>query len=229
MKAPPLAKNYGSLTPEERFRLIMAASGRGDEAERNRLKNAGGKIMLSIQDHAPYAQAFDELAFLIFIELLDEAARYRDAFAFDDDTGDNLDADESGEEESDDAAEETAARTDEGPAEDDSAKPLWLRTFDLALASGYMLRTRANGWKLFCERLNVPPFLLWEVLPGFDRLQRALAFTEKAAFVPEGFLRWLNDGRPKGAPELTTLALTIEAVADEIAEAFRERVEWWGG
>jgi hypothetical protein len=228
MNANAVCKLYGSLTPEERFRLIMAASGRGDEAERNRLKNAGERILLSIQDHAPYAQAFDELAFLIFIELLAEAASYQEGFLIADDTGDNLSADED-EEESDDAAEESAAQADEGPAEDDSEKPLWLRTFDLALASGYVLRTKANGWKLFCERLDVPPFLLWEILPGFDRLQRALAFTEKAAFVPEGFLRWLNDGRPKGAPELTAVPLTVEGVADEIEEMFRQHVQWWGG
>ncbi len=92
-----------------------------------------------------------------------------------------------------------------------------------------MLRTRANGWKLFCERLSVPPFLHWEILPGFDRLQRALAFTEKAAFVPEGFLRWLNRVRPKGQPELTAVPLTVEGVADAIAEAFRQSVQWWEG
>ncbi len=80
MKAPPLAKNYKCLTPEERFRLILAASGRGDEAERDRLKNAGGRITLSLQDHAPYAQAFGDLALLIFIELLEEAASYQEGF-----------------------------------------------------------------------------------------------------------------------------------------------------
>jgi len=31
MNANAVAKHYGILTPEERFRLILAASGRGDE------------------------------------------------------------------------------------------------------------------------------------------------------------------------------------------------------
>src|SRR5438309_11444760 len=79
MKAPPLAKNYKCLTPEERFRLILVASGRGDEAERNQLVRAGDRIHLSMQDHAPYADAFNELAMLMFIELLEEAALYHDA------------------------------------------------------------------------------------------------------------------------------------------------------
>ena len=225
MKAPPLAKNYQCLTPEERFRLILAASGRGDEAEAARLVNAGGRITLSMPDHAPFAQAFNDLALLTFIELVDEAARYQAALAFNDDVRDTYEADEA-EEESDDAAEEKDAAADE---EDASQEPICFRTLDIALAAGYMLRTKANGWKLFCERLNVPPFLLWEVLPGFKRVQRTLALTEKAAFVPEGFLRWLNRVRPSGAPELTVVPLTVERVADETEKAFRWRVQWWGG
>jgi hypothetical protein len=37
MNANALVKNYGRLAPEERFRLILAARGRGDEAESDRL------------------------------------------------------------------------------------------------------------------------------------------------------------------------------------------------
>jgi hypothetical protein len=98
----------------------------------------------------------------------------------------------------------------------------------LALAAGFVLRTRAAGWRLFCERLSIPPFLLWEMLPGCDRLQRALRLADQAAFVPEVFLRWLNRIRPEGAPELAELPLTAEAVADGHAKLFRSRVEWWG-
>jgi hypothetical protein len=229
MKAPPLAKNYKCLTPEERFRLILAASGRGDEAERDRLAHAGERIALSFQDHAPYGQAFGELSLLTFIELLEEAASYQEGFAIANDTRDTCGADED-EEESDDTCEETDAPADDDAAQEDaSQEPACVRALDLALASGYMLRTKANGWKLFCERLNVPPFLLWEEFPGFDRVQRALALAEKAAFVPEGFLVWLNRVRPKGEPEYTAVPLTVEGVADSNAEAFRHRVHWWAG
>ena len=112
---------------------------------------------------------------------------------------------------------------------ENNPEPVCMRALDIALAAGYMLRTTANGWKLFCERLNVPPFLLWEESPGFDRVQRALALAEKAAFVPEGFLRWINRVRPKGEPELTAVPLTPEGVAAATAEAFRQRVQWLGG
>jgi hypothetical protein len=82
---------------------------------------------------------------------------------------------------------------------------------------------------LFCARLSVPPFALMEGLPGFDRLRRALALTERAAFVPAGFLRWLNEARPAGAAEMTEVPLTAEAVADEVERLFRDRAAWWGG
>lgn len=226
MKAPPLAKNYGCLSPEERFRLILAAHGRGDEAERDRLVRAGDRIHLSMQDHAPHADAFNELAMLMFIELLEEAALYHDAF------------ERCHQEEPEGSEEAEGKRDPDGEADANAGEDhaatnpdcsTWDRYFDLFLASGYELRAELEGWKLFCEKLNIPPFLLWEVLPGFDRLQRALALAEKAAFTPEGFLRWLNRIRPAGQPELTTVPLTAEAVAKAAEEAFRKRVEWWGG
>jgi hypothetical protein len=65
VNANAVARHYSNLTAEERFRLILAAGASGDEAERDRLVSAGQRITLSVQDHAPYAHAFDELAFLV--------------------------------------------------------------------------------------------------------------------------------------------------------------------
>jgi hypothetical protein len=196
MNMGSLARQYDKLTPEERFRLILAAGLRGDKAEQGRLASAGKRITLSMPDHAPFAHAFSELTILAFLELLDEAAGYLESFyRGDDDT--------------------TIAE----------------RFFHLSLASGFMLRTKTDGWKLFCERLNIPPFALWEGLPGLDRFKRALALTENepAAFGPYEFLAWMNERRPDGKPELTELPFTAESLADADADAFRKRSEWWGG
>jgi hypothetical protein len=223
MKVPPLAKNYSCLTPEERFRLILAASGRGDEAERDRLVRAGGRVTLSVQDHAPYAHAFDKLDMMVFLDLLEEAARYHDAF-------DDLHrADPGGDDDEFEAkpAKEPGAKTNEEDL--DRALAVWDRYFDLVAASGYVLRAKADGWKLFCERLNIPPFMHWEMLPGFDRLQRALALAEKVAFTAEGFLKWLNRIRPKGKPKLTELPLVAESVAKTLENTFQQCVQWWRG
>jgi hypothetical protein len=88
---------------------------------------------------------------------------------------------------------------------------------------------QSDGWKLFCERSSLPPFLLWQCLPAFDRLQRYLSLAEKVAFAAERFLRWLNAVRPAGEPELTEVPLTVERVADATAKVFHARVEWWSG
>ncbi len=56
-----------------------------------------------------------------------------------------------------------------------------------------------------------------------------LALAEKAAFVPEGFLLWLNRVRPEGEPEVTAVPLTPEGVAAATAKEFRHRVQWLGG
>ena len=93
MKAKPLTQHYPYLTPEDRFRLILAASGRGDEVERDRLIRAGKHITVSRQDHAPYACAFQEVSRLTFLQVIEEVARYFDvlagvAVAFDEYEGD---------------------------------------------------------------------------------------------------------------------------------------------
>jgi len=227
MKAPPLAKNYGSLTPEERYWLILAASGRGDVAERDRLVRASGTITLSMQDHTPYAHAFDELALQAFLELLEEAARYREHF----ERWNLVNRLKLDEEVDSQNGEDGPERDSHEEADNDAAadEPASERYLDLTLASGYVLRGKAEGWKLFCARHNTLPYLLWEMLPGFDRLQRELVLAEQIAFLPEGFLRWLNRIRPKGEPELTELSLTAETIAKANEAYFRERVRWWGG
>jgi hypothetical protein len=221
MNANAVARNYHRLAPEERFRLILAASGRGDAAERDRLARSAGRIGLSFQDHWPYAVAFGRVSLMTFIDLQEDAALYTDAFIHLEDAGDL-----SGDEDAGEGASGTGD-TEGGPASaDDEAED----DLGLALAAGFLLRVKADGWKLFCERLNVPPFMMWEGLPGFGRLRRALALAEKVAFVPEGFLSWMNAvGRRLGEPELTESPLTVEGVAAALEDVFRDRVRWWGG
>jgi hypothetical protein len=102
MNVNTIARQYARLTPEERFRLILAASARGDEAERDLLVNAGERVTLAMPDHAPYAHAFQEIALLVFIELFEAAARYFEAFGRMGDARDLLGTDD-GEEEGDEA------------------------------------------------------------------------------------------------------------------------------
>ena len=235
VNANAVGKHYSLLTPEERFRLIVAAGARGDHAEQGRLVNAGERIALSSRDHAPFAHAFAELELHTFIELLEECANYHDAFDRSDDAELRHEAEDDPEDDATEAEDEGGVGEDgdagdlEATADADE-KSYWERFLDIAMASGFGLKVKADGWKLFCERMNIPPFALWECLPGFDRLQRALALAEKAAFVPEGMIRWLKSIRPEGKTEPTVeMLVTAKDVADGLEKMFRDHVEWWGG
>jgi len=240
-----VARNYNLLTPEERFRLIVAAGTRGDPAEAQRLIGAGPPINLRMPNHAPFAHAFLELLLQMFIELQDAAAAYLDAFlqadladAFATDAvADDLQDDAVEDTQDDEAevveagdAEATSADADTAGAEPAGGKrSLSERRLSAALALGFILKVKADGWKLFCERLNLPPLAGWSGLPGLERLRRALKLAEEAAFMPEGMLRWLNAVRPAGEPEIHDVAMTAEDTAAGLERIFRERVAWWGG
>jgi hypothetical protein len=236
MNTNTLTKSYDALTPEERFRLILAASARGDEAERDRLAHAGPRLALRMSEHVPFAQAFNELATLVYIELLEMAAFYNDANEAAQDAldcpADAQDKEDCPEEESEEDEDDSQDETELAAAPSDcgaSKGPAWERLMQVAYSVGYMLRTLADGWKLFCKRLNIPSFLLWKEYPGFDRLQRALALTEKTAFTMEGLLSWLNRIRPAGEPERSEIPFTVEGIAEATEKAFQARAAWWSG
>jgi hypothetical protein len=232
MNTNALAKNYGSLTPEERFRLIVAAGDRGDETEQHRLTDTGQRITLSMPAHAPYAHAFHELLFWMYIELLEDAALYHDCFAQrDKQLRDSII----------EAAKKTKKTKATTPRTKDRTRkkgalewPDWHHSGRMAYAVGFLFKVKLEGWKLFCARLNVSPVALWEQmdLPGLDRLKSAWALIHAGAVFPSAaeMLRWVNEVRPAGDPEYTGANIMTAAwFAAGLDASFRERVEWWGG
>jgi hypothetical protein len=230
-----LANHYSQLTPEELFRLIMAANARGDETELDRLGNAGPRITVSMLAHLPYARAFGTYSFTTYIELLDEAADYLDEFQHALNEDDRVGARKpirrrmriKG---TTPNREELAAEN----AEDDADKPPLWETMDVVKMIGFLFKSHAVGWKLFCERWNADPWAAWERadFPGLNRITRTLALIQCGFVFPttEDALRWMNTIRPIGKPELTEACLpTGEEVADRYDGEFRELVRWLGG
>lgn len=239
MNTNPLVRHYGNLSPEERFRLAVAARARGDEAEQGRLLKAGERITLRMADSAPWSHAFNELATVVFIEMLDEAANYDDAAhrLFDVECFDGEDDPEADDSESEsEPIEAQSAGEDTTESNGAGERTITDRLSDLYLAQGFLLKAKADGWKLFCERLTVPPFAVWMFLPGFERFRRTLEETEDneyrpgAAFRPEGMLRFLRCIRPESElePTLDNL-ISAECTAAELDRRFRQLVEQWGG
>jgi hypothetical protein len=226
-----LANHYSQLTPEELFRLIMAANARGDEAERDRLANAGQRITLSMSAQSPYARAFEEFSFATYIELLEEAANFLDEHqrARNAVAGAKIPI-RRRMRMTKPSAEQRAA---EKAADDADKQPLWTQS-DLVNALGFQFKARLIGWKFFCERWNADPTALWDAgdFPGLDRLGRTCGLIRSGlAFpTPADLARWLNTVRPFGDPELTEANIaTAEQIADSLDAEFRERVRWWGG
>jgi hypothetical protein len=236
-----LARHYDRLGAEERFRLILAAGARGDEAEQDRLYLAAPRITLRFSHHAPWAHAFDQLATLVYVELLDEVARHQDAFErWSDAAEDSDDEDDASPDDEDEEGEGEDGEEDEHdaavPERVSHESPIWTRMLALYYAQGFMLKTKIAGWKLFCERLTLPPFELWKLLPGFDRLQRAIDLLDNRqhgpppAFEPEGMVNWLCQMRPDGQPEPTLDRLVSpERFADDLEKALRQCVKMYGG
>jgi hypothetical protein len=210
MNLKQVKSTYSTLSAEERFRLILAASGRDDDAERQQLVNAGQTKNLSFSDHWPYAQAFSEISSLVFMELMEEATVYNDLLL-----SRNHQRVKNGK----------ATNSPENDTEEFDES--WQREFDLLLVTGCILHLKLKGWELFCEELQVPDRLLWQQFPGYHRLDRLLQLSKGMSFYPKGLLRWLNRKRPKGTPKLKRLPLTAKKIARSNEQAYRIRARWW--
>src|SRR6516165_10141249 len=76
MKTDCLARLYDRLTPRERLALIVAATARGDEADRARLVASGPTSLFRVPDYYGLAEGLRSLAVLHVARMLDLAARY---------------------------------------------------------------------------------------------------------------------------------------------------------
>jgi hypothetical protein len=163
-------------------------------------------------DHHPVAHAFDELATMVFLEFLEHVAQCSELLQR---------SNEYELFELDDADDES-----DPPGEE---RTLHRRALDLACASCFHFKNKVEAWKLFCGRLSVPEFLLWEHLPGYERFQRLLAVTDVLAFSPEEMKEWLNRIRPSEKPLVEAILPTADDDAEKMHEFFEERCRFWGG
>ena len=237
MRASSIATNYRWLRPEERFRLIMAASSRRDELERSRLTSSAPRFTMTVADHAPWSQALSDVALLVYIEMLEEVAAHEEALTHWREAELVWSADDSLDEahdetDTDPSIEEAADATDD----ENDGETIAERSFELFLARGYIVSAKWGGWTTFCERLGMDPLAMWRVLPGFKRFERAIDRLQARdgrpgpAFTDEGMLRWLRRQRLEGEPLPTHESLlTDERHADDLDAMFQARVEWWGG
>jgi hypothetical protein len=247
MNLNQLAKHYDKLDAEERFALIFNAGVRGDREEQQRLASLAPRIAFEVPHQQPVAQAFNDLAEQLFLELHDLAAHYLELLAesreaqYEEGDEDDDDLDCEDDEDSKPAADmpdpdsdaeesERAAGLPEGGDENSAS----LRLLWLAMGDGFMLKTKVAGWRLWCARRHLPSFAVWEILPGWKRLKRAVDHAEGTpirpgcAFAAEGMRCWLNDIRPEQSEPITELRCTAESIAGELEEWFQHRLHRHG-
>ena len=196
-----VSKQYGLLKPIERFRLVLAASERKDDADLDKLKASGKLLQFAASDDYPYQRAFISLAHWTFMGVLEEAADYRELLDY--------------------ATFMKDLETKEVPEDEDDCLP---RPWRHVMFQGYIFRTRYKGWLRFCKGLGVSPFTLWKDYPGFTRLDATFVLSGKMSFRREGFVRTVLKRQEITADDIAKCPLTPKAVALELKEMFREMV-----
>jgi hypothetical protein len=227
MNRDNLVKQYGKLTPDERFRLVNAACARGDSVERERLNNTATRIHFDIAEHGPYGHVFLELQFRTFIDLLADAALL-------------LESSQTVQSALRELRVATRVRQQKKQMmpqryehESDTVDwPSWDRATRAVRATGFMLKVKNEGWKLFCERQNSLPTELWEQLnlPGLNRLARALALVDSGVTLSTAEMAmWVNENKAAGDREVTEADIqTPEWYADLLDDCFRTRLKDMG-
>jgi hypothetical protein len=82
MNTDSLANHYHSLTPRERFPLIVAAGLRGDESESVRLVRSAPTKAFSVPNFRGLAEGFDRLCSMVMMIRLELALIYEQISAF---------------------------------------------------------------------------------------------------------------------------------------------------
>lgn len=190
MNGNGLAKLYDRLTPHERLPLIVAASLRGDDAERDRLVNSAPKHLYKVQDYYWLADGFQSLTLIHLVQMLELSSLYWRA---------------SGLLESIDAV-----YGDKGEKRSDEILGL-LRM----LAFRYC--NEADAWRRFCAGLSIDADALLAELPGYGTVLATEKAARSSAYTPEeaeAFLRESGKENPQ-VPTPDQLAVFWRRTFDE--------------
>jgi hypothetical protein len=155
-----LAKHYDVLTPFERLPLIVAASGRGDEAEAMRLAKSAPRHVFKVADCYGLIQGLEGLANYYLMTQLDLAVHYQTALIGYEETSSSL-------------------QTKKAHAQAD-------RLWKVAQLNAYWFLIMADAWNLVCAELLIDPEVPLRDLPGFANLKRLEAVLRPSAFSAQG-------------------------------------------
>ena len=193
MNTNALAKLYDRLTPKERLPLLLAASARGDEAERDRLARSAPREGYWVPDYHGLAEGLLLVSLFHLLELLDLASLYWQV--------DGL-------------------LTQEEMLGKEAGQAVRKRFEGLTRIYAYLFIVKLDGWRRFCAEFKVDPEPLMNTLPGYESMKRAEEDARPVAFSHEEATAWMRTGRDETAeaPRVKAVVASLWAFVDKCAK-----------
>jgi hypothetical protein len=206
MNTDRLAKYYNCFSPWERLPLIVAASARGDEVERDRLARSAPTVHFRLPNYWGLANGLRQLTMLYALEQLDRAAAYWWAKDF---------------------LKAHALLGYQSLAPDDEER---ISKLLAGLALCFVLR--ADTWKLLCAELHLDPEVLLRELPGYQRICDMEKEARATACTPEEAVASLREATvscrlPQEEATATFRIATPEDMVRPLREFLQEQLDAW--
>jgi hypothetical protein len=200
MNTKTLCRHYDALTPWERLPLIMSASARGDNVERERLVQAAPKNSYQLPDYWGLGHGLADLAKVYLMDQLDKAALYWQISA--------LVAEES--------RSRRKARTEPG-VEDFR---------DAIRVLAHRCVVQADAWESLGAELHFDPDRLTRHLPGYQTVCWMVETARRVAFTREQASAYLGQAK-RLLGQGDSRIETVEEVVQSMREILRERLAAW--
>jgi hypothetical protein len=203
MNTTSLIRQYDALTPWERLPLIVAAAGRGDDVEENRLAQTAPRVDFRVANCWGLVQGLELLARHYLLVQLDRAVIYWRVMNL-------LDK------------ETLFGQTRKAKQREER---LWRALETLA----YRIVVQADGWKLFCRQMQIDPEVPLKYLPGHEAVSHVETLARNLACTPEEACVRLREAvgsdkslKGNAPPDASEFRLDT---ADEVARFMRKVLE----
>jgi len=145
MNTHNLVQHYATLTPWERVPLLVAASARADEVERDRLARSAPQYTFRVPDYWGLGEGLDDLAQRYLLSQLDLAACYWRIAAF--------------------------LHQEPLGCSRQQGRQHQQRLGKMLKVLAHFVAVRVDGWQLLCAGLHLDPDTLLRQLPGYEAVQ----------------------------------------------------------
>ena len=211
MNTNPLTRRYKELTARERLQLIIAASARGDDVEREKLLGSAPTICLRAGHHYHLAEALFRAAHCHVAFLSDLAAKYWQWWGL---WGWHCLRDETEKGNGGAGRKRGAARTAE------------TRLCNLTRYHAFLFVTHVDGWKKFCDELLIDAEVLLDDMPGWEMAKRTEGKAREDALSRDDALMFLlAEAIKTQRPEAERLDDPTVPTAEELAQEWHKILE----